>query len=743
MQVGAATKWLIKINKIQIGDQPIRVYSVSMAKENSLWSQIITFDKSKLEPWVGVRCGLGVGLSMLIGDFLSTPAAGLAIAIGALNVCFSDRSDSYSLRGRRMLTAAVFSSLAIFAGAVSANNPVLFFLVLTFLAFFCGMLVVVDTVAADIGVMFVATYLIFSAQALTPATALYLSMFSFAGGVLQAILSVGLWPLRKYKPERRALSLLYSEIATVAIEDGSATAIPAGSQRSIDTQTQLVALAGDTRTEARRYRSLLSQAERLRITILSLNRLRRRMKREGQAHTSVIHLGEVLQFTSELLKAVAEVINFGPVRGVGLKYMAEIQERILRIRDESQKEQSPFFAAVIRDLIFQLEAMAGQLRAVIELTQKTTPEGMEAADRQEAAKPLHLRYWSGLAAIRANLTFQSPGFRHAVRLAVCMILGEILSHTLKLARPYWLPMTIAVILKPDYAATFTRGFLRVMGTLTGLVIATVLFHYLPSGPVAAVVLTFIFMFLIRWLGGANYGVFAMCVSGLVVVLIGVTGVAPKDVIWARGLNTLLGGAVALVVYWLWPTSEKLQMSEVIARMLDGNRDYLHLITHRSGSTAAMDRVRQQSRVARANFQAASGRFTFERRAEEEEMKVLSAVTVAINRFAHASMSLEAGGMSALTEAQGKAFVTFSEQVEKTLSLLSEALRGREVLSAEFPDLRAAYVDFAKTQTQASEVYGFIFFESDRMTNSLNTLSEYILKYLQRKRQVAMPTVVVS
>lgn len=704
-----------------------------MAKENSLWNQIITFDKSKLEPWLGFRGGLGVALSMLIGNFLSSPAAGLAIAIGALNVCFSDRSDSYSLRGKRMLTAAVFSSLAVFAGAVSANNPVLFFVLLTFIAFFCGMLVVVDTVAADIGVVVLATYLIFSAQGLTPVLALQLSLFSFVGGVLQAILSVGLWPLRKYKPERRALSGLYAELASLATEGSRATTSPAGTLRSIDTQTQLESLAGDTQTEARRYRSLLSQAERLRITVLSLNRLRRRMEREGKAHFSVRLLGEVLELTSELLKAVAAVINFGPVRGVGPKYMAEIQQRILRIREESREETSPFFAAVIRDLIFQLEAMAGQLRAVIELTEKTTPQGMEAADRKESAKPLHLRYWSGLAAIRANLTFQSPGFRHAIRLAICMILGEVVTHVFKIARPYWLPMTMAVVLKPDYASTFTRSFLRVMGTLLGLLIATGLFHYLPSGPVAAVVLTFVFTFLIRWLGGANYGVFAMCVSGLVVVLIGVTGVAPKDVILARGLNTLLGGAIALVVYWLWPTSEKLQLSEVIARMLDGNRDYLHMITHRSGSSADMDRVRQRSRVARANFQAASGRFTFERRADVEEMKVLSAVTVAINRFAHASMSLEAGGMSALTETQATAFVAFAGQVEKTLSLLSEALRGRSVAPSEFPDLRASYVEFAKTQTQASEVYGFIFFESDRMTNSLNTLSESILRFLLRKR----------
>jgi uncharacterized membrane protein YccC len=704
-----------------------------MAKENSLWTQIITFDKSKMEAWVGFRSGLGVALAMLIGNFLSSPAAGLAIAIGALNVCYSDRSDSYSTRGKRMLTAAFFSSLAVFAGAASANNPALFFVLLTMITFFCGMLVVVDNVAADIGVVVVATYLIFSAQALTPLMALELSLYAFMGGVLQALISVALWPLRKYKPERRALSNLYFEIASLAIDAGSAMSTPAGSAQSIETQTQLATLAGDTDAEARRYRSLLSQAERLRITVLSLNRLGRRLTREGKAHHSVTLLNESLRLVAELLEAVAKVINFGLVRGVAPKYMAEIQERIDKIREDRSHEESPFYAAVLKDLVYQLEAMAGQLRAIVELTEKTTLEGMEAAAKKESEKPLHLRYWSGLASIRANLTFQSPGFRHAVRLAVCMIVGEILSHILKIARPYWLPMTIAVVLKPDYAATFNRSFLRVVGTLIGLVIATFLFHYLPSGPWAAVALIFTFTFLVRWAGSGNYGVFAMCVSGLVVVLIALTGVAPKDVIWSRGINTLVGGTVALVIYWLWPTSEKLQLAEVMARMLEGYRDYLHVVVRKNVDPVEVDRIRQRSRVARANFNEASGRFNLERSADVEDMKVLSAVTVATNRFAHASMSLEAGTQRELSEVQKKGFLFFAEQVEKTLDLLADALRGRDVPHNEFPDVRAAYLELVKTQANASQAYSFVFFEADRMTNSLNTLTEYVLKYLHRKR----------
>lgn len=709
-----------------------------MAKMNSLWAQMIGFDKTKMDYWVAFRSALGIGLSVLIGYLLKSPAAGLSIAIGALNVCYSDRTDSYSTRGKRMVTAAVFSSLAVFAGAFSANDPVIYLVMLTLIAFFCGMLVVVDLVAADIGVIVVASFLIFSAQPLTAEQSLTLALYAFAGGVMQALLSVALWPLRKYKPERRALAHLYNEHAQLAVVSGNAAETPLGSDRTSETQTQLEALAGDTQTEARRYRSLLSQAERIRITILSLNRLRRRLLREGKSQASVVWLNETLMLSSELLRAVAEVINFRPVKGVAPRYITEIQQRIDRMREERNANESAFHIAVWGDLIYQLDKIAGQLRAIVELTEKITPAGMEEANRKESAKPIHLRYWSGIATIRANLTLKSPGFRHALRLAVCMIVGEVLSHLLKLQRPYWLPMTVAVILKPDYASTFSRSFLRMAGTLLGLVVATGLVYFLPREAWVDVSLICFFTFLVRWAGAANYGVFAMCMAAIVVLLVSLTGVAPADVIWARGANTLLGGFVTLLVFWLWPTSEKLQMAEVIARMLDYYREYFHLVVSKTASAQDLDKVRQKARVARTGFQAATGRFTLEMGADGERIQVLSAVIVASNRFAHATMSLEATPINLKPE-QAQAFKEFAAATEKTLILLSEALRGRVVAPNEFPDLRAAYVQFA--QPQGGEAFGTLYFETDRVTNSLNTLNEFVMRYLLERRRQNNPVVV--
>src|SRR5262249_45609027 len=146
-----------------------------------------------------------------------------------------------------------------------------------------------------------------------------------------------------------------------------------------------------------------------------------------------------------------------------------------------------------------------------------------------------------------------------------------------LNRSYWLPMTIAIVLKPDFTATFSRGVLRLAGTFTGLLLATALFHVLPVHPAAHVVMIGVFMFAMRWAGPANYGILVVAVTALVVLLIGLTGVAASEVMAARALHTVLGGAISLVAYVAWPTWERAQAPEAVAAMLDAYRDYFRAV----------------------------------------------------------------------------------------------------------------------------------------------------------------------
>jgi uncharacterized membrane protein YccC len=295
------------------------------------------------------------------------------------------------------------------------------------------------------------------------------------------------------------------------------------------------------------------------------------------------------------------------------------------------------------------------------------------------------------ARLRANLSFQSTAFRHAVRLAVCVGVGDAIGRSLDLQRTYWLPMTIAIVLRPDFTATFSRGILRIGGTLAGLLVATGLFHFLHTGQTSEIVLIGVFTFLLRWAGPANYGIFVTALSAFVVLLIAITGVSPKAVISARAVNTVLGGAIALAAYWIWPTWERTQVGPVLAELLEAYRDYFHLVmeAYATGPDGELDRVRTKARLARSNAEALIGRIVAEPGVTKEHANLLSAILASSHNFVRAVMALESA-LESRPDRVRPATIEFAKKVEETLGAMAVSLRASKGLPVQMPDLREAH-----------------------------------------------------
>jgi uncharacterized membrane protein YccC len=381
-----------------------------------------------------------------------------------------------------------------------------------------------------------------------------------------------------------------------------------------------------------------------------------------------------------------------------------------------------------------MDALAGQLRAAIDLASNLTPAGLEAFARRESQKPWRLRLAGTLSMLRANLSLQSAACRHAIRVAVCVTIGDGVARAVSLQRAYWMPMTIASSLKPDFTATFSRGALRFMGTFGGLLVATGLLHFLARGRQAEVALCGVMMFAMRCFGSANYGVFTATGTALVVILLALNGVHPAAVITARAVNTVAGGGVALLAYWLWPTWERSHLNETMARMLEAYGDYFHVLRlaylYPDRSYAAeLDRTRLSGRLARTNLEAAVDRAIAEPGTTSETVNSLSAVLASAHRLTHALMALESGLSTSQPVPARKAFPVFADAVEQTLQALLRALRGSPLTRDELPKLREAQRILAESGDSVAERYALVNFETDRITNSLDTLTEELLRRL--------------
>ncbi len=713
----------------------------------AFWQNLTHFDSTKLSWPRALRNAIGVALPLIAGFALRMPRGGLVVASGALNVSYSDGSDPYYERAKRMLASSVICAVAVFAGAISGKHQVIAIVLATAWAFVAGMFVAIGGAAPDLGVISLVTLLIYAAQPLTPRQAAISGGLALTGGLLQTALSVAFWPMHRYDPERRALASFYLELAKRAAKPLNATSAPLASIHSEQAQEALLGLGSDPGAESMRYRALLSQGERIRLSLLMLSRLRLRMQRENPDYPAIEILRHYLDVASLVLKNISNLLQPAPGirhQKINQDLVNALDRQVAQLREQHSATAPSFLAAASKDAVFQMEGLDGQLRAALDLACSSEEVGDENSSRILTSPSWNEQFRGWMEALRANLNLPSPAFRHALRLAVLVAAGDIIGRTVSWRRTYWLPMTVVLVLKPEFTATFTRGLLRIAGTIVGLLLATELFHMFQLNVGEQVILIFAFVFLLRWLGPANYGIFGIVVSALIVLLLAISGVAPKDVIWARGINTVAGGVITLLAYRLWPSWERTRISERIAQMLDAYRSYIESLTRvrvdDESSMQELESARRDARVARSNVEASIDRLSSEPGTTREQMSRLNGVLASSHRFVHALMALDAIFSQSPEPANSPPLKIFASSVARTLLLLASTLRGSHVPLKDFPDLREEYRAMVPARVgflDSGVRFNSIDIEADRITNSVNTLAEQIMHWTRSPEFAAL------
>jgi hypothetical protein len=154
-------------------------------------------------------------------------------------------------------------------------------------------------------------------------------------------------------------------------------------------------------------------------------------------------------------------------------------------------------------------------------------------------------------------------WRHSIvpfRAAMVLATSAALSRWLALPNGYWIPMTAGVVMRPEFAQTLQRGLARMLGTVAGAALATLVAAHLRPSPTILAVLVVIFASSSHLLVYVNYVAFSVCVTSYVVFLLSLAGLPENAVIAHRVANTLLGGTVALAVHAVFAHGEK-QMND--------------------------------------------------------------------------------------------------------------------------------------------------------------------------------------
>ena len=141
-----------------------------------------------------------------------------------------------------------------------------------------------------------------------------------------------------------------------------------------------------------------------------------------------------------------------------------------------------------------------------------------------------------------------------IRLMICTGVAAVASEVLPLARSYWVVLTVAIILKPDYGSVFTRAVQRGVGTVIGAVLGAAVLAVVPYGP--WLLLPFgVLAALLPYGRSRNFGLSAVFLTPLVVVLIDLLTPGGWRLAGERAIDTLLACAIVLVIgYAPWPVA---------------------------------------------------------------------------------------------------------------------------------------------------------------------------------------------
>ncbi|MFF1736576.1 FUSC family protein [Streptomyces sp. NPDC058247] len=217
----------------------------------------------------------------------------------------------------------------------------------------------------------------------------------------------------------------------------------------------------------------------------------------------------------------------------------------------------------------------------------------------------------GLRRLRAELTWDSLVFRHALRLAVAATIAEAVGRATGdwggLGEPghaCWLFLTAAIVLFPTFEHTFSRGISRSAGAIAGGLIGWAL-TLLPDDRLLHYLLLIALLFLYLAFRSTGQPLMIMWITAWVSYL-GAGGTSA----WTRTADTVIGSAIAMAVFVLWPSWHSKRLPRLLGSWirLEGQRLSSLATAWADPATAdpaALDRIGHEARVARHDFEEAA------------------------------------------------------------------------------------------------------------------------------------------
>jgi uncharacterized membrane protein YccC len=185
------------------------------------------------------------------------------------------------------------------------------------------------------------------------------------------------------------------------------------------------------------------------------------------------------------------------------------------------------------------------------------------------------------ATVLAELLAGRTTWVQALRLGITLMAAEAVTLLLPISHPYWVLLTTAVVLKPDFGSVFARGVQRILGTVVGVLIGAAVLALVPTR-LLLLIPAAVFAFLFPFGATRNFGMLSTFLTPLVLILVDFGGAGAAGIALSRLLDTAVGAGVVLLVGYLpWPSTWRPDLRSGIADGVDALAAYARVaVTHR-------------------------------------------------------------------------------------------------------------------------------------------------------------------
>jgi uncharacterized membrane protein YccC len=538
--------------------------------------KVLAIDRTGFAPVLGLRGAAGVAIPFAVGAGVGHPAEGAIAAAGALPAGVAGFAGGFRSRATTIAATAAGMAISTFVGGLVAGHVAATIAVLVVWGFAAGISVVLGRDATIVGVQAVMGLIVFGRFPGSVASSAVHAGWVLVGGGFQAALAALIRPPQRFVSERRTLAQAFTDLALLARDPVRSAITPA-------TEAAMSAAFLGRRSQSEDVallRGLADEADRIRLELQSLATF----PDVAAAEAARLAAADWLLGDAAALRAGRPIQAEQP----------ELEAAVRRLREKRDHAPPGRRGTAERYAAARASALLGQLRAVDRLISAVAGVRrlvLPHALGSPAAMMLPQRLADSLRRMGAAARDpSSAAFRHALRLAVILPLADGLSHALPGQRGYWVTLTALVVLKPDFAATMQRGLARVGGTGLGVGafgLLVVAIH--PSGFTLTLLLA-----ATTWAAytsfAASYALFSFAVTAIVVLLLTPLGGNQLSTVGDRGLDTLVGGALALIGYAVWPTWEAGTLTETTDRLLTALASYADTLLTAYVDPRAVDRA---------------------------------------------------------------------------------------------------------------------------------------------------------